>query len=75
MSLEPMNPYERRIIHAAVQGVEGAKSWSEGEDLNRHIIIGPEGGERVFPKKRYHNKGKNPYGKKQKYDNTTPRHN
>ncbi len=31
-----MNPYERRIIHAAVQGVEGAKSWSEGEDLNRH---------------------------------------
>ena len=59
-ALEPMNPYERRIIHAAVQGVEGAKSWSEGEDLNRHIIIGPEGGERVFPKKRYHNKGKNP---------------
>ena len=46
-----MNPYERRIIHAAVQGVEGAKSWSEGEDLNRHIIIGPEGGERIFPKK------------------------
>ena len=74
-ALEPMNPYERRIIHAAVQGVEGAKSWSEGEDLNRHIIIGPEGGERVFPKKRYHNKGKNPYTKKQKYDNTTPRHN
>ena len=75
VSLEPMNPYERRIIHAAVQGVEGAKSWSEGEDLNRHIIIGPEGGERIFPKKRYHNKGKNPYAKKQKYDNTTPRRN
>ena len=75
VSLEPMNPYERRIIHAAVQGVEGAKSWSEGEDLNRHIIIGPEDGERVFSKKRYHNKGKNPYAKRQKYDNTTPRHN
>ena len=30
-SLEPMNPYERRIIHTAVQTVEGAKSWSEGE--------------------------------------------
>ena len=75
VALEPMNPYERRIIHAAVQGVEGAKSWSEGEDLNRHIIIGPEGGERIFPKKRYHNKGKNPYAKKQKYDNTTPRRN
>lgn len=46
-SLEPMNPYERRIIHTAVQEVEGAKSWSEGEDLARHVVIGPEGGERV----------------------------
>ncbi len=45
-SLEPMNPYERRIIHTAVQAVEGAKSWSEGEDLARHVVIGPEGGER-----------------------------
>ena len=44
--LEPMNPYERRIIHTAVQSVEGAKSWSEGEDLARHVVIGPEGGER-----------------------------
>ena len=44
-SLEPMNPYERRIIHTAVQEVEGAKSWSEGEDLARHVVIGPEGGE------------------------------
>lgn len=45
-SLEPMNPYERRIIHTAVQSVEGAKSWSEGEDQSRHVVIGPEGGER-----------------------------
>ncbi len=45
-SLEPMNPYERRIIHTAVQTVEGAKSWSEGEDMARHVVIGPEGGER-----------------------------
>ena len=35
-----------RIIHTAVQEVEGAKSWSEGEDLARHVVIGPEGGER-----------------------------
>ena len=46
-SLEPMNPYERRIIHTAVQTVEGAKSWSEGEDLERHVVIGPIAGERV----------------------------
>lgn len=44
--LEPMNPYERRIIHTAVQTVEGVKSWSEGEDMLRHIVIGPENGER-----------------------------
>lgn len=46
-AFEPMNPYERRIIHTAVQTVEGAKSWSEGEDLARHVVIGPEGGERL----------------------------
>ncbi len=42
-SLEPMNPYERRIIHTAVQTVPGAKSWSEGVDQARHVVIGPEG--------------------------------
>lgn len=45
-SLEPMNPYERRIIHTSVQSVEGAKSWSEGEDAARHVVIGPIAGER-----------------------------
>ena len=45
-SLEPMNPYERRIIHTAVQTVEGAKSWSEGVDQGRHVVIGPEGGDK-----------------------------
>ncbi|MBQ3416572.1 MAG: protein jag [Ruminococcus sp.] len=41
-SLEPMNPYERRIIHTAVQKVNGATSWSEGESVNRHVVIGPD---------------------------------
>lgn len=40
-SLEPMNPYERRIIHTAVQEVEGATSWSVGSEPNRHVMIGP----------------------------------
>ncbi len=44
--LEPMNPYERRIIHTAVQEVEGATSWSEGVDMNRHVVIGPVDGGR-----------------------------
>ena len=41
-SLEPMNPYERRIIHTAVQNVNGAISWSEGENATRHVVIGPD---------------------------------
>ena len=42
VSLEPMNPYERRIIHTSVQKVNGAISWSEGENANRHVVIGPD---------------------------------
>ncbi|NBK79707.1 protein jag [bacterium D16-76] len=64
-SLEPMNPYERRIIHTAVQTVEGAKSWSEGEDLGRHVVIGPEGGER--PQRRGDRRGPNP-GRRNNFD-------
>lgn len=40
-SLEPMNPYERRIIHTTVQEIEGATSWSIGSDASRHVVIGP----------------------------------
>ena len=43
-TLEPMNPYERRIIHTAVQEVGGATSWSIGEEPNRRVVIGPENG-------------------------------
>jgi spoIIIJ-associated protein len=52
LSLEPMNPYERRIIHTSVQQVEGARSWSEGENMERHVVIGPVGGER-YPRRGY----------------------
>lgn len=38
-SLEPMNPYERRIIHTAVQKVQGATSYSVGAEPNRHVVI------------------------------------
>ena len=39
-TLEPMNPYERRIIHTAVMEIEGVSSWSTGEDSNRRVVIG-----------------------------------
>ena len=39
VSLEPMNPYERRILHSALQGHEGISTHSEGEEPNRHEVI------------------------------------
>ena len=39
VSLEPMNPYERRIIHSALQADERVDTHSEGEDQNRHVVI------------------------------------
>ncbi len=46
MTLEPMNPYERRIIHTAVQDVKGVTSWSVGDEPNRRVVIGAEKGKR-----------------------------
>lgn len=43
---EPMNPYERRIIHTAVQEVEGAVSRSVGNGMDRKVLIEPVGGVR-----------------------------
>ena len=43
IALEPMSPYERSIIHTAVQEIDGVTSWSVGENEKRHVVIGPEG--------------------------------
>ena len=48
-TLEPMNPYERRIIHTAVQAIDGVQSVSFGEGAARRVVIAPEG---VTPKPR-----------------------
>ena len=39
VTLEPMNPYERRIIHGAVSSVKGATSSSTGVEPNRRVVI------------------------------------
>ena len=39
VSLEPMNPYERRIIHFALQQNENVDTHSEGDEPNRHVVI------------------------------------
>ncbi len=37
--LEPMNPYERRIIHTAIQQIENVESYSIGSDDSRRVVI------------------------------------
>ena len=39
VSLEPMNPYERRIIHSALQGDKYVTTKSEGEEPFRHVVV------------------------------------
>ena len=39
VSMEPMNPYERRIIHSALQANQAVDTHSEGEEPNRHVVI------------------------------------
>lgn len=43
VALEPMNPFERRIIHSALLDSEIAETHSEGEDAQRHVVIVPKG--------------------------------
>lgn len=42
ISLEPMNSYERRIIHSALQRSDYATTRSDGEGKNRHVVIVPK---------------------------------
>jgi len=39
ITLEPMNPFERRIIHAALQNDEYVRTYSEGEEPYRRVVI------------------------------------
>lgn len=43
-TFEPMNPYERRIIHTAIQEIDGVESRSVGYNQDRKVIIEPTGG-------------------------------
>lgn len=39
IALEPMNPYERRIIHSALQNNKDVETYSEGEEPYRHVVV------------------------------------
>ena len=42
-TLEPMNPYERRVLHATLQNNPYVATRSEGEEPNRRVVIFPKG--------------------------------
>lgn len=70
-TLEPMNPYERRIIHSRIAEIEGVTSRSVGEDPYRKVIISSVNGRRGGGNRggrNYSNRnggGKRPYKEKQ----------
>ena len=39
IELEPMTAYERKIVHDAVSEIDGASSFSEGEEPNRKVVV------------------------------------
>lgn len=56
-TFEPMNPYERRIIHTTVQGIEGVESKSIGYNQDRRVVLEPVGG--VKPRSNGNRRGGN----------------
>lgn len=72
LSLEPMNPYERRIIHTAVQEVEGATSYSVGSDLERRVVIAPADGGKRGGNRRNNGGYKNDRGRREKKEAYKP---
>ena len=63
-TFEPMNPYERRVIHTAVQEIEGVESRSIGYNQDRRVVIEPEGG--VKPRQNRGGRGGNRGGSSQR---------
>ncbi len=62
ISLEPMNPFERRVIHSALADYEGVTTASEGKEPNRYVVVIPN--EKKEYKKDYKGgKGGKSYGK------------
>ena len=46
--LDPMNPYERRIVHTTIQDIDGVDSHSVGSDSDRRVVIAATGGNKKF---------------------------
>ena len=69
VALEPMNPYERRIIHAALQGDRYVETHSEGEEPYRKVIVSLKA-DAPYEERRYNNRYNNGgYGNRGGYNN------
>ena len=66
VTLEPMNPYERRIIHSALQNDKYVETHSEGEEPYRKVVVTPKKGTREF----YNNRTGDNKGYPKKFGNT-----
>ncbi len=66
--LDPMNPYERRIIHTTVQEIEGVSSHSVGSESDRKVVITlAEGFKPTHPSR---GRGRNDYRRKSNYSSS-----
>lgn len=66
--LDPMNPYERRIIHTTVQEIEGVSSHSVGSESERKVVITlAEGFKPMYSSRRP--SGRNDYRRRNSYNN------
>lgn len=60
VSLEPMNPYERRVIHSALQNDKFVSTHSEGEEPYRRVVVALKEGVRLD---NYNGRGRNRYNR------------
>lgn len=72
-TFEPMNPYERRIIHTAVSGIDGVESMSVGYGQDRKVVIQPEGGVKYRPRRNSGYRDRSSSTKTAAPANTTPK--
>lgn len=59
-AMDPMNPYERRIIHSTISAMEGVRSESKGEGADRRVVIyptDPQPGSTAFERERRGERG------------------
>lgn len=69
VSLEPMNPYERRIIHSALQNDTYVTTKSEGDEPFRHVVVSLK---KEYAEKRYpeRDRGERKYNNRKSFDGT-----